>query len=375
MSGSFSVDNNYDRYEYYIQQRSEEIEQEKAAEEEQSVFNETEEEYYGTTEASDDLETLQNTYNLYLQAQDEDFTYDTNDTEETEDTKDEAVKTFKEGVTTDSNGEAKVSVVKWTGDSSENSTLFGIVRNHYDLDAVRKANPELKDYSDEDMRFYISEKIAEKNGIADINIIETGQELTLPSLTSTDTDETDDTDNTTTDDNTNVNGEELLAKLQSAGGDAWNEFDRLASTLGLSKDKTAEYLENLCNTVGENCIDPVIFTALLRQESGYRRDAVGDGGLAIGLGQLQPIAVEQLNQWYPDKNYSNDDRYDAYKNLEMTMMCIKGHYNEYVNAYGTEPSVRTLLGAYNQGWITLAENSGGVQYARDVLSRLNYYNV
>ena len=373
MSGSFSVDNNYDRYEYYTQQRAEEIEQEK--QEEESVFNKTEPEYYETTETSDDLEGLQNTYNLYLKAQEEDFTYETN---EIEDKKEENIKTFKEGVETNDKGEAKVSVVKWTGDSSENSSLFGIVRNHYNLDEVRKANPELKDYSDEDMRFYISEKIAEMNGIADINVIEIGQELTLPSLAPK-APKTDGSDDTNVDvpetDDKDIDGDELLAKLQSAGGDAWNEFDRLASTLGLSKDKAAEYLENLCSTVGENCIDPVIFTALLRQESGYRRDAVGDGGLAIGLGQLQPIAVEQLNQWYPEKNYSNDDRYDAYKNLEMTMMCIKGHYNEYVNAYGTKPSVRTLLGAYNQGWITLAENSGGVQYAKDVLSRLNSYSV
>ena len=59
----------------------------------------------------------------------------------------------------------------------------------------------------------------------------------------------------------------------------------------------------------------------------------------------------------------------------MTMMFLKGHYNEYVNAYGTKPSVETLLGAYNQGWITLADNSGGRQYVKEVMSRLNSYSI
>lgn len=371
MGISFSVDNNYEKYLESIRTQVESSHN-TSENEDESIFQQTEEENSGVNE-NDTLESLQNTYNMYLQAEADGFEEDDDTVADDEKT----VNVFKTGVDTDKNGEAKVTVVPWTGDASENSTLFGIINNHYDLDAVRKNNPELKDYSDEDMRFYIAEQIASKNGIADINIIEKGAELTLPSLMSkTVEDETDDdTINTDDTDVISGNGEEFLANLRSAGGDAWNEFDKLASTLGLNEGQTAEYLLNLCNTVGENCIDPVLFTALLRQESGFRRDAVGDGGLAIGLGQLQPIAVEQLNQWYPDKNYSNDDRYDAYKNLEMTMMCLKGHYNEYVSAYGHAPSYQVLLGAYNQGWITLAENSGGVQYARDVLSRLDYYSV
>ena len=371
---SIGIDNNYDKYDY-----TQQVEPLRASEEEEEQESLFEKFVDGVSEITNvftgTLEELKDLYNTYIQAQEDGFEEDTDKEEVNDDV--ENTNLFKDGVETDANGEAKVTVVKWTGDSSENSTLFGIINNHYNLDAVKEQNPELKDYSDEDLRFYIANEIAKKNGIADINVIEIGDEFTLPNLTAS-KDVKDDTDNTEDIDNTDTideDGEAFLNELRQAGGDAWNEFDRLSSTLGLSKEGTAEYLLNLCKETGENCIDPVVFTALLRQESGYNKDAVGDGGLAIGLGQLQPIAVEQLNQWYPDKNYSNGDRYDAYKNLEMTMMCIKGHYNEYVNAYGTKPSLQTLLGAYNQGWITLADNSDGRQYARDVLSRLDYYSI
>lgn len=371
---TLGIDNNYDRYDYAQGTETQSVSPERDKEEESSIFQEITD-YYNEIkdEAVGTLQDLVNAYKMYIQAQDDGFEEDS----DKKTTEKNDVNIFKDGVTTDSNGEAKATVVKWTGDKSQNSTLFGIINNHYDLNAVREQNPELKDYTDEDLRFYIANEIAKENGIADINVIEIGQEFTLPNITNA-KDIKDDTDNTDTKDDTNISDEtssEFLAALKQAGGDAWREFDKLASTLGLSTEETAQHLLNLCQDIGDNCIDPVVFTALLRQESGFRRDAVGDGGLAIGLGQLQPVAVEQLNQWYPDKNYSNDDRYDAYKNLEMTMMCIKGHYNEYVNAYGTKPSLQTLLGAYNQGWITLANNSGGIQYAKDVLSRLDYYSI
>ena len=63
------------------------------------------------------------------------------------------------------------------------------------------------------------------------------------------------------------------------------------------------------------------FLATLKQEAGSyivngtpNSKVIGDGGSSIGYSQVSHYAVTDVNQWY-GTNFTNDDRYDEYKNL------------------------------------------------------------
>jgi len=96
------------------------------------------------------------------------------------------------------------------------------------------------------------------------------------------------------------------------------------------------------------------------------------------VSQNGSVNEEEESIFSEEEYYETADDNDTLENLQNTYnlyLQAEAEVFEYVNAYGKAPSYQVLLGAYNQGWITLAENSGGVQYARDVLSRLDYYSV
>lgn len=132
----------------------------------------------------------------------------------------------------------------------------------------------------------------------------------------------------------------------------------------MDQDEAAAYITELCESEewGNGCIDPVIFCAQLCQESGYRADAVGDGGNAVGLGQLWEIAVKEVNRVF-GTNYSASDRNDAKKNLEIAILFLKEGYE----ATGTTEG---MLGMYNQGTADKAYNSAAKSYVAAVMSRL-----
>ncbi len=163
----------------------------------------------------------------------------------------------------------------------------------------------------------------------------------------------------------NTSGSELLDRLEDAGGDAFNGFDNLCATLGMDREETAEYIAYLCESEewGNGCIDPVIFCAQLRQESGFNGGTVGDGGYAVGLGQLHEIAVGEVNRYW-GTSYSGEDRWDPQKNLEITMLFLKECYQQTGDTEG-------MLGMYNQGTLDKARSADGQAYVRQVLSRLN----
>ena len=160
------------------------------------------------------------------------------------------------------------------------------------------------------------------------------------------------------------NGAEWLKKLQEAGGDAWNEFDTLCSTLGMSQEETMDYLTELCESEewGNGCIDPVTLCAQIRQESGYNATIVGDSGLAVGLGQFHECAVEEVNNQY-GTNYTSADRSDPNKALEMMVLLLKYDYSK-------TGSTDAMLAMYNQGNPNGINTSGGQNYVSAVYSRL-----
>ena len=61
--------------------------------------------------------------------------------------------------------------------------------------------------------------------------------------------------------------------------------------------------------------------AMIQVESRGKSDAVGDGGRAVGLLQMHPIAVRSVNRVLEknsiDMEFTYDDRYDADKTIQM----------------------------------------------------------
>ena len=133
----------------------------------------------------------------------------------------------------------------------------------------------------------------------------------------------------------------------------------------MSREETAAYLTNLCESEewAAGCIDPVTLCAQIRQESGYVADIVGDGGLAVGLGQFHECAVEEVNNQY-GTNYTSADRSDPYKALEMMALLLKYDYSK-------TGDTNSMLAMYNQGNPNGINTSGGQNYVRAVMSRIN----
>lgn len=162
----------------------------------------------------------------------------------------------------------------------------------------------------------------------------------------------------------NGDASKWLAELEAAGGDAWNDFDKLCSTLNMSREETMEYLTNLCESEewGNGVIDPVTLCAQIRQESGYNASVVGDSGLALGLGQFHECAVQEVNNQY-GTSYTSADRSNPNKALEMMVLLLKYDYSKTGSTEG-------MLAMYNQGNANGINTSGGQSYVNAVYSRL-----
>ena len=160
--------------------------------------------------------------------------------------------------------------------------------------------------------------------------------------------------------------EEFLSALEQTGGDAWNNFDKLCNELGMSKEETAAYLSNLCTAEewGNGCIDPVLLTAQICQESGFDADIYGDSGLALGLGQFHECAVDEVNNQY-GTNYTYADRANPTKALEMMVLLLKYDHKR------TNGDTDAMLAMYNQGNPNGINTSAGQNYVKHVKSRIN----
>lgn len=160
------------------------------------------------------------------------------------------------------------------------------------------------------------------------------------------------------------NGAEFLAELQTLGGDAPQRFGELCSVLGMSENEAADYLANLCDAPewGNGCISPSLLLAQICQESGFNPTVVGDSGKALGLGQFHTEAVAEVNNQY-GTSYTNEDRANPTKALEMMVLLLKYDYSKTGDEYA-------MLAMYNQGHAGGINSAGGQKYVRDVLSRI-----
>jgi hypothetical protein len=60
-----------------------------------------------------------------------------------------------------------------------------------------------------------------------------------------------------------------------------------------------------------------VISKLIQIESEGKHDAVGDRGSAIGVLQIRPIMVKEVNRLIGYKKYHQQDRWDSIKSVEM----------------------------------------------------------
>ena len=94
------------------------------------------------------------------------------------------------------------------------------------------------------------------------------------------------------------------------------------------------HIIRLCDEYG---IDPALVIAMIRYESNYHANAVGDGGDSIGLMQIQPY-------WHSGRmeRLGCNDLYDPFQNVTVGIDIIAGKLDSYETA-------GEALTAYNAG--------------------------
>jgi len=85
----------------------------------------------------------------------------------------------------------------------------------------------------------------------------------------------------------------------------------------------------------------ILIAALIIVESDGNPNAVGDKGQAIGILQIHPICVQDVNRILGEEKYTLIDRLDPIKSVEI---CIV-----YLNYYGKDKSVEQLARIWNGG--------------------------
>jgi hypothetical protein len=83
-----------------------------------------------------------------------------------------------------------------------------------------------------------------------------------------------------------------------------------------------------------------LWEAVCRVESGGNPLAVGDGGKAVGIAQIHPILVKDVNRFAGTK-YTLNDRFDPVKSREM--------FNLYIEHYAKGRSVGFKARVWNGG--------------------------
>lgn len=90
---------------------------------------------------------------------------------------------------------------------------------------------------------------------------------------------------------------------------------------------------------------PTLLDAIIQVESGGNPNAVGDSGKAVGIMQIWPIMVEDINRILNKNVYTLEDRYNPNKSVEMYNIFME-HYCKF---YSDEQKARCWNGGPD-GW-------------------------
>lgn len=96
------------------------------------------------------------------------------------------------------------------------------------------------------------------------------------------------------------------------------------------------------------CKNAVFYEALRAVESSGRVEAVGDGGKAVGLYQIHPEYVEDVNR-ISGKKYKLEDRCDPEKSLEMVKIYLSHYCKRYERLTGKRATFQVAARIHNGG--------------------------
>lgn len=163
-----------------------------------------------------------------------------------------------------------------------------------------------------------------------------------------------------------IKAQDMLDSLAEVGGYAWDEFDILCKQFNLSDLEMASKLTYMCESEywGNGCITPVVLCAQMYLESSYIADEIGDGGAAVGLGQVHKCAVDDINRIF-DTNYTYEDRSDPQKGLEMMILYDRICYKQ-------THDTGAMLAMYNAGHKDAINHEYGKNYVKNVYKQINF---
>lgn len=148
--------------------------------------------------------------------------------------------------------------------------------------------------------------------------------------------------------------------LMAVTGDLSICLDRVASSLGTSRQGAADYITTLCNTVGKGYFNPkVILSQIFSESSGIQSCSTTATSDFVGLGQMSAVAVQEVNNQF-GTNFTFNDMNDAAKNLEAMVYLMTYQYERYGHNLGA------AITAYNVGHYSGTVNG----YAQKILSRV-----
>lgn len=155
-----------------------------------------------------------------------------------------------------------------------------------------------------------------------------------------------------------------MSELERCGGDVWENYDVFCANLGLDREQTMKHLLNLCFSpdFGNGTVNPIVLLAQILTESTNNPNAVGDNGNAVGFGQFHTCAVDEVNNQF-GTNYSYNDRYDPYKNLEMMVLLLRYDFS-------VTKSIDGALAMYNVGGPSAINTQKGQNYVNVIYSKL-----
>lgn len=160
--------------------------------------------------------------------------------------------------------------------------------------------------------------------------------------------------------NTNLNVQQGSGtSLMGVTGELSVCLDRVAQSLGTSRQDAADYITTLCNTVGEGKVNPkIMLSQIFSESSGNQSCTTTATSKFVGLGQMSSVAVKEINNQY-GTNFTFQDMDNPAKNLEAMTYLMKYQLNRYNGNMGA------ALTAYNVGHFSGSVNG----YAQKIMSR------
>lgn len=111
---------------------------------------------------------------------------------------------------------------------------------------------------------------------------------------------------------------------------------------------TSKYDNYIESSAAEFKLDPDVLRAVIHNESSGNSKAIGDGGEAIGLGQLHAGAAKDAAKYAKSREYTQDELKDPATNIRLTAAYLAKLHNDFGGASGDAKYEKTF-GAYNQG--------------------------